>query len=72
MVTQRRDGDVVVAVQDAGVGVDPDSVDQLFRVEPEVDVVAAHLAVEQHGGRLWATANPRYGATFSFALPVLA
>jgi two-component system, LuxR family, sensor kinase FixL len=28
--------------------------------------------IEQHGGRLWATANPRYGATFSFALPVLA
>src|SRR5262249_36255776 len=28
--SQRRDGDVVVAVQDTGVGVDPESVEQLF------------------------------------------
>jgi signal transduction histidine kinase len=28
--------------------------------------------IEQHGGRLWAEANPRPGATFSFRLPAAA
>jgi signal transduction histidine kinase len=75
--SQRRDGDVVVAVQDAGVGIDPDSVDQLFNAffstKPGgmgMGLSISRSIIEQHGGRLWATANPRYGATFSFALPV--
>jgi signal transduction histidine kinase len=69
----------VVAVQDAGVGVDPDTVDQLFNAffstKPGgmgMGLSISRSIIEQHGGRLWATANPRYGATFSFALPVLA
>ena len=79
MVTQRRDGDVVVAVQDAGVGFEPSSVDQLFNAffttKPDgrgMGLSISRSIIERHGGRLWATANPRYGATFSFALPVLA
>ena len=28
--------------------------------------------IEEHGGRLWATPNSTPGATFHFALPVLA
>ena len=28
--------------------------------------------VEAHGGRLWATANPKHGATFHLALPATA
>jgi len=27
--------------------------------------------IEGHGGRLWATPNPKHGATFQFTLPVL-
>jgi signal transduction histidine kinase len=26
--------------------------------------------LDAHGGRLWATPNPTFGATFAFALPV--
>jgi len=77
--SQRRDGDVVAAVQDTGVGVDPDSVGQLFNAffttKPGgmgMGLSISRSIIEQHGGRLWATANPRYGATFSFALTVLA
>jgi PAS domain S-box-containing protein len=79
ILSQRRDGDVVVAVQDAGVGVDPDRVDQLFNAffstKPGgmgMGLSISRSIIEQHGGRLWANANPRYGATFSFALPELA
>jgi C4-dicarboxylate-specific signal transduction histidine kinase len=77
--SQRRDGDVVVAVQDTGVGVDPDSVEELFSAffttKPGgmgMGLSISRSIIEQHGGRLWATANPRYGATFSFALTGLA
>jgi PAS domain S-box-containing protein len=77
--SQRCDGDVVVAVQDAGVGFEPSSVDQLFNAffttKPDgmgMGLSISRSIIERHGGRLWATANPRYGATFSFALPVLA
>jgi PAS domain S-box-containing protein len=79
ILSQRRDGDVVVAVQDAGVRVDPDRVDQLFNAffstKPGgmgMGLSISRSIIEQHGGRLWANANPRYGATFSFALPELA
>jgi len=30
----------------------------------------SRTTIEAHGGRLWATANEGYGATFQFILPV--
>ena len=73
------DGDhVLVAVQDAGVGLDPDKVDQLFdaffTTKPEgmgMGLSISRSIIEAHGGRLWATPNPDHGATFHFALPAM-
>ena len=72
-----HDGDdVLVAVQDAGVGIDPKNVDQLFSAffttKPGgmgMGLSISRSIVEAHGGRLWATPNPTHGATFHFALP---
>ena len=77
--SQPHDDDhVVVAVQDAGVGIDPGNVDQLFRAffttKPSgmgMGLSISRSIIETHGGRLWATPNPDHGATFHFALPAM-
>jgi signal transduction histidine kinase len=76
--TRQETGEVVVAVRDSGTGIDPRHADQLFR--PFFTTKATGLGmglaisrsiIESHGGRLWATANERQGATFQFSLPAL-
>jgi PAS domain S-box-containing protein len=67
---------VLVAVHDTGVGIDPKDLDQLFNAffttKPAgmgIGLSICRSIVEAHGGRLWATPNAAYGATFHFALP---
>jgi signal transduction histidine kinase len=71
-----EEAQVLVAVQDTGVGIDPDDLDQLFNAffttKPAgmgMGLSISRSIVEAHGGRLWATPNAGYGATFHFALP---
>jgi PAS domain S-box-containing protein len=67
---------VLVAVQDAGVGFERASLDQLFEAlyTTKPDGLGMGLSISRsiilsHGGRLWATPNADYGATFQFVLP---
>jgi PAS domain S-box-containing protein len=73
------DAQLVVSVSDVGIGLPPDIVDRIF--DPFFTTKAqgtgmglpiSRSIVESHGGRLWATANSRNGATFRFTLPVVA
>jgi PAS domain S-box-containing protein len=68
---------VLVAVEDAGVGIDPNSVNQLFSAffttKPGgmgMGLSISRSIIEAHGGRLWATRNPIHGSTFQFTMPV--
>jgi signal transduction histidine kinase len=72
------DDQVVVTVQDAGFGIDPNKVDQLFTAfftaKPGgmgMGVSISRSIIEAHGGRFWATANADHGATFHFVLPAM-
>ena len=75
--TEREDGDRVrVSVRDAGVGVDPQSMNKLF--DPfyttksdgmGIGLSVSRSIIERHHGRLWAEPNDGSGATFSFSIP---
>jgi len=75
--TERDEGDRIrLAVQDAGVGLDPQSVDKLFQAfyTTKSDGMGIGLSVsrsiiESHQGRLWAVPNDGPGATFIVSIP---
>ena len=74
---ERDDGDCVrVAVTDSGVGFDPQHAGKLFdafyttnKERMGIGLSVSRCIIERHGGRLWATSNLRFGATFSFSVP---
>jgi PAS domain S-box-containing protein len=74
---ERADGDRVrLAVTDSGVGFDPQHAGKLFdafyttkREGMGIGLSVSRSIIESHGGRLWATSNERFGATFSFSIP---
>ena len=76
-ILSRRDADqVLVAVQDSGVGIDPGEVDRLFNAffttKPSgmgMGLSICRSIIEAHGGKLWASRNVGAGATFQFTLP---
>ena len=76
--SQASDGEVVVTVSDAGVGIDPGLADQLFAAffttKPGgmgMGLSISRSIIEAHGGRFWATPNADHGAAFHFALRAL-
>ena len=73
----RLGGDhVTIAVQDSGVGIEPDDLDRLFNAffstKPGgmgMGLSISRSIVEAHGGRLSATPNAPHGACFYISLP---
>jgi two-component system phosphate regulon sensor histidine kinase PhoR len=79
---ERREGEVVVAVEDRGIGIAAADQPRIFERFYKVDrarvrgggtglglSIARHV-VGQHGGRIWVESEEGAGSTFSFALPV--
>lgn len=70
-------GQVLLAVEDKGVGLDEQSMERVFEAfyttKPEgmgMGLSISRSIVEAHGGRLWAEPNSDYGATFQLTLPI--
>jgi C4-dicarboxylate-specific signal transduction histidine kinase len=75
---ETRDGipKVLLSVQDAGTGLNPEEVDRLFEAfyttKPDgmgMGLAISRSIIEAHGGRMWAEPNQGSGATFLFSLP---
>jgi signal transduction histidine kinase len=72
--TQRSESDEVrVAVQDSGIGIDPQNTEQLFNAfhttKPGglgMGLSISRSIIESHDGRLWTASNDGPGATFQF------
>jgi len=79
LIRSRRNGsnEVLVAVQDSGVGLQSEGLDHLFKAffttKPKgmgMGLAISRSIIEAHGGKLWATPNDGPGATFQFTLHV--
>jgi signal transduction histidine kinase len=76
--SQRHEADtVLVAVQDTGIGLDPQQMarlfDAFFTTKPGgmgMGLAISRTIIEAHGGRLWAAPNDGPGTTFQFTLPL--
>jgi PAS domain S-box-containing protein len=71
---------VVVTVADTGPGLPPEIRANLFQKfvtgrhrerGSGLGLAYCRLAIEAHGGRIWASTEPGWGAVFGFSLPVL-
>ena len=67
---------VRLSVSDSGVGIDPKELDKLFNAfyttkshGMGMGLSISRSIIENHKGRLWASANDGPGATFSFSVP---
>jgi signal transduction histidine kinase len=68
---------IVVAVRDAGIGLEPQTLDRIFdafyTTKPEgmgMGLSISRTIIEAHGGRLWASPHDGPGATFQLTLPM--
>jgi C4-dicarboxylate-specific signal transduction histidine kinase len=68
---------MIVSVTDSGIGVKPENLPKLFQAfyttKSEgmgLGLAISRSIIEAHGGRLWASPDAEFGATFQFSLPV--
>ena len=74
--TQRHgDDQILVAVEDVGVGIEPENLGRLFNAFYTtkasglgIGLSISRSIVEAHGGRVWAAPNAGPGMTFQFTL----
>jgi len=72
----REPGELLISVSDMGVGLPTETPDTIFEAfvttKPQgtgMGLAITRSIVDAHGGRVWASANTRAGATFFFTLP---
>jgi signal transduction histidine kinase len=78
LIRTEQDGSegALVAIQDSGPGLKPESLDRLFDAfystkpgDMGMGLSICRSTIEAHGGRMWATLNLPHGAVFQFTLP---
>jgi signal transduction histidine kinase len=76
---------ILFSVHDTGEGIPPEALDRIFEKFAQVEnrrggrqnssglgLTFCKLAVEAHGGRIWAQSTPGEGSTFLFTIPIAA
>jgi signal transduction histidine kinase len=76
------DDELTVSVQDTGIGMTDEQIDQLFKLNGTssmpgtseeqgtgLGLILCREFVEMHGGRIWVESTPDKGSVFSFTIP---
>lgn len=78
VTTEHRSKEVLVLVEDSGVGINVDIIDDIFNLlatwKPDgmgMGLAISNSIIEAHGGRMWAENRPKGGACVGFTLPIL-
>jgi PAS domain S-box-containing protein len=79
---EKRAKEIVVSVSDNGIGIAPDRIEKLFRIDESdstpgtnnengtgLGLVLCKEFVEKHGGRIWADSKQGGGSKFCFTIP---
>jgi len=68
---------ILISVRDAGVGIDPDTLEKIFdaffttkQTGMGMGLAICRWIATSHGGELWASRNHPYGSTFVLRLPI--
>jgi signal transduction histidine kinase len=79
---RKRDTELLIQVQDTGIGIPKDEQDRLFKPYSRLSadrqrhpglglgLALAKQVVELHGGKIWVESESGKGSTFSFSLPL--
>lgn len=80
--TKRMAGEIIVSISDTGVGMGPEVVEKLFRIDSKhstkgtanekgtgLGLILCKEFIEKNGGRIWVNSEEGKGSVFSFALP---
>ncbi|MFA8433320.1 MAG: ATP-binding protein [Marinifilaceae bacterium] len=83
VVAQKLDEEVEIWVCDTGVGIPPEDIDKLFRIDVQytkpgtqeeggtgLGLILCKEFVERHNGRIWVESQPGVGTYFKFTLPL--
>jgi signal transduction histidine kinase len=75
--SEHQEKQVLVAIEDSGIGIDPTHMDRLFDAffTTKSDGMGMGLPIcrsiiNAHGGQLWVAQNVAAGTTFHFSLPL--
>lgn len=79
----KKEGEIIVSVDDNGVGMTQDKIDRIFRIDENystpgtqnergtgLGVIICKKFVEKHGGKIWVDSKVGIGSTFYFSLPL--
>ena len=85
VASHASDHTVEISVRDTGVGISPENLDKLFRIDENLSttgtedeegtglgLVLCKEMIEKHEGRIWAESEPGRGSAFYFTLPCAA
>jgi PAS domain S-box-containing protein len=79
-----KEGELEISVIDNGIGIKPDKIEHLFRIDKNISSLGTNGEegsglgltlcqefVTKHGGKIWAESEPGKGSSFIFTLPTV-